>query len=102
MKLNTDISVVDDPYFEIIRKSDYSVEVRSVNSGDFWKITRSNYGYFILRHRHPGNKDYHYQTALAAFQDCVLEIALHDEYMLRKRRYYVLPEDSMVEKILKS
>lgn len=102
MKLNADVSIVDDPYFEIIQKTDYSVEVRSVNSGDFWRITRSNYGYFYLWHRHPWSKDYHYQTCLGTFSDCILELALHDEYMLRKRRYYVLPEDSMVEKILKS
>ena len=101
MKLNTDITIVDDPYFEIIRKSDYSVEVRSVNSGDFWKITRSNYGYFILRHRHPRDKGYHYQTALATFSDCILEIALHDEYMLRKRKYYVLPEESLAARLLR-
>jgi len=100
MKLNTDVSIVDDPYFEVIRKSDYIVEVKSVNSGDYWKITRSNYGYFILRHRHPWNKDYHYQTALATFMDCILEIALHDEYMLRKRKCYVLPEKSLVKRLL--
>ena len=101
MNLQADISIIFDPYFTVLRLADDVVEVHSNNSGDDWKITRSDYGYFILSHRHPDKKDYHYQTSLGTFEDCVLELALHDEYMLRKRKYYVLPEESLSERLLR-
>ena len=100
MKLNTDVSIIHDPYFTILRQTDDVVEVHSNNSGDDWRITKSGYGYFYLWHRHPNNKDYHYQTCLGTFDDCILELALHDEYMLQRRQYYVLPEESLAKRIL--
>jgi len=100
MNLCSDTSIIHNPYFKILKETDDIIEVHSNYSADDWMVTRSDDGYYILWHKHPWNKEYHYQVALSSFIDCILEAAVHDEYILRKRHYYILKEYSLVEKIL--
>ena len=89
-----------EPYFTVLRRQQYFIELLSNCSGDNWIIINSRHGWYEIRHRHPWNKKYHHQTCLDNVRHCIMEIANHDEYMLRKRHIYVLPEYSLFLKLL--
>ena len=80
-----DIQIFHHPYFSLIRQSNTECELKSCNSGHYWKIVLMA-DYCSLEHKHTGPEKYHHQTSFGTVESCLEEIANHDDYYCRKRK----------------
>lgn len=86
MYSDKDILVIFNPYFTVIHLSSHYCELKSNNTGHFWRIVQSEDGYFQIYHKHRQNDKYHTHLASDTLENCFLEIISHDEYQLRGRK----------------
>lgn len=85
-----DLSEIDTTYFEIIRATGIAAEVRSRNTGHYWRI-RSEFDYTgkkyicIVEHRHKTIYPYHYQCRAISLRSAVNIIKRHDRFQMAGR-----------------
>lgn len=82
----TDLSIINSTYFNIIDLRINHCEIESRNTHHCWKIIPTPDNHFVLYHKHHQADPYHQQTVCMSIQDCLLDIANHDEYQLRGRK----------------
>ena len=86
MYSTTDLSIITNGYFTIVSLEVDSCILKSNNTKHSWKITQSKDGYFILLHKHHDKDKFHFQRGCISIEDCLLEIASHDDYQMRGRK----------------
>ena len=86
MYSKADISIITNRYFQIIKFHPNYCILKSKNTGHRWHISQSTDGYFILLHKHHEKEDFHFQRGCVTVEDCMLEIAGHDDFQLRGRK----------------
>ena len=102
MYTSTDLAFIHDPYFTVLQLSEDCCELQSNNTKHCWYITKSQDSIYILFHKHHAKNPYHYHSASPYFQDCLLEIADHDEYQLRGRKPARAPsKDTFFDSIIR-
>lgn len=86
-----DISRIDRTYFEVIRADARSVELKSKNTGHYWRVI-SEYDFAkhrylcMIEHRHKSRYPYHKQTYGAlTLSSAIRRIMLHDKFQLAGR-----------------
>ena len=85
----SDIEIVDKEYFEIIGEKDYTLVLRSRNTGHHWCLLEQVYnGYrtFQISHRHHMTGPYHIQTNRPSISVCCEYIRSHDAYHLEREK----------------
>ena len=86
MYTSTDLSIITDPYFNILQLKDNLCEIQSNNTKHSWIIQQSNDNVYAIFHKHKSSDPYHFHAAYSSIQDCLLEITQHDEYQIRGRK----------------
>ena len=82
---DADIRLFHHPYFSLIRITDTECELKSINSGHYWKIILRS-SYCDLEHKHEIHNPYHHQTAFGFVELALLEIVNHDDYVCRRQK----------------
>lgn len=85
----TDIDSINKKYFEIIEKKDYTIVIRSRDTGHYWCLLEQVYNdhrFFQISHRHHAENPYHIQKSRPTIADCCEYIQSHDAYHLKKER----------------
>ncbi len=90
-----EIESVDQSYFEVIIADGVAVELRSRNTGHYWRI-RSEYDYSIMKyhclveHRHKRIYPYHIQCFTKDLRGAIIKIKKHDRFQMagRDRKAY--------------
>ena len=98
----TDLVIITNPYFNVLRIEEEFLEIQSKNTGHYWLIEDKR-DYIELYHRYPGNENYHYQTSFGIIEDALLNIALHDDYKIYGKRHemYTRGTETFYDFILK-
>ena len=86
MFTSTDLSLINNPYFTILKLTQNECELQFNNTTHCWRTTPSPEGYYTLHHKHHSQDPYHYQSTSISVEDCLLEIANHDDFQLRRRK----------------
>lgn len=103
MFTSTDLSIIHNPYFTILRIDETHCEIQSNNTHHIWMITESRDGFYHLFHRHTAQDPYHDHAAYISAEDCLLDIASHDEFQLRHRKPSKYPpHDTFFDEILRT
>lgn len=81
--------LIDTDYFEIIRVSDYYIEIKSKNTKHMWIIHKHRFeddNGIYLYHKH-SNKDpyYHFHRSQKTVRACLLDIYGHDRFQMNGR-----------------
>ena len=98
----TDLFIISNPYFNVLRVEEKCLEIQSKNTGHYWKIEDKR-DYLELHHKYPGDANYHYQTSFGLIEDALLNIALHDDYKIYGKDYeiYTRGKETFFDYILK-
>ena len=103
MYTSTDLKIITDPYFKLIQLKDDLCEIQSCNTKHSWVITQSKDNFYALYHRHKPSDPLHFHAAYSSIEDCLLDIACHDEFQLRGRKPTKCnPTDTFFNHILKT
>ena len=95
-----DLSEIDTTYFEIIRATGIAAEVRSRNTGHYWRI-RSEYDYSgkryhcVVEHRHRRWEPYHMQCTAIRLGSAINKIKKHDRFQMAGRDQSIYNKKSM-------
>ena len=73
-------------YFTILAATPALYELKSNNTGHFWKLIKMGNVYRMM-HKHNEKDKYHYQTDTGNLYDSILYIVSHDEFQLRGRKH---------------
>ena len=82
---DTDIQIFHHPYFSLIQQTEKECELKSLNTGHYWKIVLKK-DYCSLEHKHVAEEKYHHQTSFGMVELCLEEIANHDDFICRKHK----------------
>ena len=85
----TDLQVIDKDYFDIIEAKDYSLVLRSKNTGHYWYLLEQEYNgnrSFLIHHKHNASKPYHPQKNRPSIEACCEYIMSHDAFHLDRVR----------------
>lgn len=85
----TDIDSINKKYFEIIEKKDYTVVIRSRNTGHYWCLVEQEYNshrFFQISHRHHSSGPFHLQKSRSSIEQCCEYIQSHDLYHMERER----------------
>ena len=85
----TDLSAIDTDYFSIIGIKEYTLVLRSRNTGHDWYLLEQVYNghrTFLIHHRHDATKPYHPQTNRPTIEACCEYIKGHDAFHLERTR----------------
>ena len=89
MFFKNELSLLCNPYFVLLRKTDKFIEVRSVNTGHCWILQRTSYTKdlsVVIHHKHSITDSYYHIHGQAKTVDLsVRVIKKHDNYVLRRR-----------------
>lgn len=92
MSINEELHLLHQrDYFTIISVMPDKYEIKSNNTGHFWKLCKQSEGkldFISLYHKHHQNDNWHYQTDCLNTLESIIYIADHDEYQLRGRKPY--------------
>ena len=84
-----DIAAIDNEYFEIIGEKEYTLVLKSRNTGHYWCLLEQAYNghrTFLISHRHSEKDPYHHQTNRPSVSVCCKYIQAHDAYHLERER----------------
>lgn len=82
-----DIEAIDKEYFEITGKKEYTLVLRSRNTGHHWCLLEQVYNgrrFFQISHRHHPSDSFHRQKSRPSIESCCEYIRSHDAYQLAK------------------
>lgn len=99
----TDIEIMSLPYFDVIGANNEAFELRSKNTGHFWKIFPEGVGYRLM-HKYHLEDPYHYQIYMDSVLDLILEVINHDDYILhgsRLKRAYKTKEGEYFNEVVR-
>lgn len=83
MITKNDIAAIDTYYFDVIGVKEYSIELRSKNTGHYWYLLERVYNgqrSFLIHHRHNTTKAYHPQKSRPYIYACCEYIKDHDAF----------------------
>lgn len=83
---SNDLKIIYNPYFFVLQRNDNFIELQSKNTRNCWKLIEVSPIYYDMYHKHNPNQEYHYHYSFVSIEDCLLEIADHDEYLFKKRK----------------
>lgn len=84
-----DIEAIDKEYFEITGKKEYTLVLRSRNTGHHWCLLEQVYNgrrFFKISHRHHPSDPFHRQKSRPSIESCCEYIRSHDAYHLERER----------------
>ena len=84
-----DIEAIDKKYFEITGKKEYTLVLRSRNTGHHWCLLEQVYNgrrSFQISHRHHVSDPFHLQKNKPTVEECCAYIRSHDTYHLERER----------------
>ena len=92
--INTDLKRVESEYFDIIEVKEYSIVLRSKNTGHYWYLLEqeaNGHRTFKISHKHNQPDAYHFHRNKPTINACCEYIKSHDAFhlertMKRKRR----------------
>ena len=90
MFTKNEINSIDKSYFEVIIADGVAVELRSRNTGHYWRI-RSEYDYAdkryhcVVEHRHRRWEPYHMQCTAIRLESAINKIKKHDRFQMAGR-----------------
>lgn len=87
MFTSKDLSIIQNPYFTVFSIQKNSCEIQSKNTMHMWQIKKSLDGFYLLQHKHEKSNPYHIHAAYISVQDCLLDIADHDEFQMNGRKH---------------
>ena len=103
MFTSNDLSIIYDPYFTVLSLDKDTCEITSNNTNHTWRLTPSLDGFYVLYHKHKSSDPYHIHAAYSTIENCLLDIASHDEFQLRGRKPAKWnPPDTFFNHILKT
>ena len=85
----TDLLAIDKDYFDFIEAKDYSLVLRSRNTGHYWYLLEQEYNgsrSFLIHHKHNASKPYHPQKNRPSIEACCEYIMSHDAFHLDRAR----------------
>lgn len=86
---SNDLKAIDTEYFVVEGVKDYSIVLRSKNTGHYWYLLEQNYNgqrSFLIHHRHNTAKAYHLQKSRPFIHACCEYIKDHDAFHLERAR----------------
>lgn len=84
-----DIQKIDDSYFNVIRISEYDIEIQSENTGHVWLLhstENDDKGDCIIFHKHNIKHRYHRHGTAGNMAIAVRNIKSHDKWQLAGRK----------------
>ena len=84
-----DLASIDTDYFEIKEIKEYSLVLRSKNTGHFWYLLEQVYNgnrSFLIHHKHSTTKAYHRQKSRPDICACCEYIRDHDTFHLERKK----------------
>lgn len=84
-----DIEFIDENYFKIIERRDYTIALQSRNTGHYWFLLErmaNGHRTFMISHKHHTAVPYHLQTYRPSVEDCCAYIRDHDTYHLERTK----------------
>jgi len=107
MITSADISSIDTSYFEITEVKDYTLTLRSKNTGHYWALLEriaNGHRTFLISHRHHEKDSYHFQNirgnADGSIHAAIEYIMHHDEdYISRLREKELRRERLRLERL---
>ena len=84
---NTDLNNVKVGYFHIIEVKEYSLVLRSKNTGHYWYLLEqeaNGHRTFKISHKHNLSDPYHVQRSKPTIDDCCEYIMSHDAFHLER------------------
>ena len=107
MITSADISSIDTSYFEIAEVKDYTLTLRSKNTGHYWALLEriaNGHRTFLISHRHHEKDSYHFQNirgnADGSIHAAIEYIMHHDEdYISRLREKELRRERLRLERL---
>ena len=84
---NTDLNNVKVGYFHIIEVKEYSLVLRSKNTGHYWYLLEqeaNGHRTFQISHKHNESDAYHVQRSKPTIMNCCEYIMSHDAYHLER------------------
>ena len=82
---NTDIESIDKEHFEIIEKKNYTLVLRSKDTGHYWCLLEQVYNghrFFRISHKHNASDPIHLQKSRPTVEEGCEYIRSHDAYHL--------------------
>lgn len=86
---SNDLAAINNYYFEVIGVKEYSLVLRSKNTGHYWYLLEQEYNgnrTFLIHHRHDASKPYHPQKNRPSIEACCEYIMSHDSFHLDRAR----------------
>lgn len=87
MITKNDLAAIDTYYFDVIGVKEYSIELRSKNTGHYWYLLERVYNgqrSFLIHHKHSVTKQYHPQKSRQFIYSCCDYIKDHDAFHLER------------------
>lgn len=84
-----DMRWVDPEYFQVIRRTEWDIEIKSRCTGHYWMLHCTDApipGGCEVFHRHHKNFPYHHQWSVCSIHQAVKYIKEHDVYQLNGRQ----------------
>lgn len=84
---STDMESIDKEHFKIVEKKEYTIVLRSKNTGHYWCLLEQEYNNhrtFRISHRHKESAPYHFQRNKPTVAECCDYIKNHDVFQLAK------------------
>lgn len=86
----SELRLIDESYFIILKVNSFCVTLRSKNTGHYWHIILQEYGRvrrFELWHRHGSEGEYHLHGHAGTIKRILMSIKQHDAFQLNGRRW---------------
>jgi len=84
-----DMQKIDKVYFNVIRMSEYDIEIQSENTGHVWLLhstENEDNGNCIIFHKHNKKHPYHRHGSAGSMATAVRNIKSHDKWQLAGRK----------------
>ena len=85
----TDLQAINTEYFDIVGLKEYSLVLRSKNTGHYWYLLEQEYNScrtFLIHHKHHAADAYHPQKNRPTIEACCEYIMSHDVLHLERTR----------------
>lgn len=87
MITHEDCAAIDNKYFQVIEIREYSITLRSRNTGHCWHLLEriaNGCTTYVISHRHGSSGPFHLQRSRPTVEACCDYIMDHDRYHLEK------------------
>lgn len=86
MFLDKDVQFIRKSKYNIIRQTEYDIELISLETNHYWFIRSQQPGCVVLFHKHKNSDEYHYQqnNPFTSLRHVMHYIKYHDKLILKK------------------